>query len=746
MDSQDVNRLKNLLFTGNNGWEKEYQLICRKYNLNILKDGLLLAWIKDDELKSGKERSDIYYHNLKNIIGASFTTLYEYWTKEVVHEWISTFVQKKYPWFLCNSWIHLSEDYQSFLLEQSLLHYHVSNLFQLTKTTSMITFWNSNFWKNQLNVNNFFYQKGRFMKREFSKIIKYLSSEMDKIDKNNIEIIKQSLVKTKSPLFKVLIEHFYQTTPNPCSCSIIYWLESIISQNSVSFLKWWVSKFKMDLNYIGWYHLFVKVHPYHLTHKLDKDYRSPEKTEMIRVLLEALKENNIDNPKIWQDLSIYVEDEHSLFDIFAISNEGHTLLSFYLDELKQSVCRTSQEDAHLDEPDNFFKTVPYEQLFQSIEKKNTSSEGWTPLTNATRWGNGSTVLWLINQGSSIHTMSYTNNLRMAHNLLSLSMYNSDESVLQQILNNPLCKPFLKKWLENCIVDVVVGITRPWIPICFALKKLQILNQNLGLSNYKEMLLTTICRYVKQQNTNDLCNNSLIIFVGNLQGKLSSEYAYDIIYSNKNCHNHLAILNTLVKNGMINLPKLYFLLLKSDAPDYWAMAVENFELFGKEIGNISVEAKQNIMHCWIYRQGNTQNIRYLLKKMTHDWKWNLKQFPRTYYYCINYSYQPYQLLRWLYEAMIYNFPYILDYKSFYNSQYPFKNEFYTEIMKLTRAFSIMTRFLKRKEKELHKDVHTKRKRMIYQMVTYPGKRSKFSHQSHILEEGSNVYQRMLKCFS
>lgn len=743
MDSEDVYRLKKILFSGSNDWEKEYQLICRKYNVNILKDGILLTWIMEDELKSGKDRSDSYYRNLKNMIDASFTTLYEYWTKEVVKNWISIFVQQKYPWILCNSWSHLSGEYFEFLLEQSLLHFHVSNLFQITKNYPMITFWNSNFWKNQFNVNNFFYRRGRFMKREFVSLIKHLASDMDKIDNNNINIIKQSLVKTNSPLFKVFVEHFYQT--NTCSSSIIYWLNTIISESNVNLLKWWVSKFKMNINYEEWYHLFVTVHPYHITHKLDKNYRSREKTEILHILLNAFKENNINNPKIWQDLSIYIEADHSLFDIFAISYEGYSLLSFYFDELKHSVCRTLQEDAHLDEPNNFFKTIPIEQLFQSIEKKNTSSEGWTPLTNAIRWGNGSTVLWLINQGSSIHTMSYTNNLRMAHNLLSLSMYNSDESVLQQILNHPSCKPFLQQWLNNCIVDIVVGITRPWIPTCFALKKLQILHNILGLSNHKESLLSSLCRYVKLQNTGDLCNNMLIQYIGNLPGKLSSEYAYDIVYNNKNYDMHLNMLNTLIENGMINLTKLYSLLLKSDVPTSWVMLLEYYYAFNIEIRNIPLKFKMDILQSWIYRHGDTPNIRYILNKMINGWGWNLNQFSRKYYNYINYSYTPQQLLKWFYEAMIYQFPYILDCSSIYVSNYPYQTEFANEIMKLTRGFSVMTRFLKRKEKELHKDVHTKRKRMIYQMVTYPGVFPICPYRGHVLKEGSMVYQRMLKCF-
>ncbi len=747
MDSEDVYRLKNLLFTGCSTWENEYQLMCKKYNLNFIKDGILISWITDESLDTTKDKSDSYYIILKNMIDASFKTMYEYWTNEVVKNWITIFVQKKYPWFLCSIWNKYSEEYLQFLLEQSLSQFHVSNLFQINKNHSFSYFWNSSFWKNNEQVTVFFKRKGRFMKRELRSLIKYLASNLNNINNYYVDNIKESIIKSNTSLFKIFIEEFYKT--EPCPCALIYWINGVTSLNNVNLLEWWISNYKFKFTHEEWYELFVNVHPYHLTHKLDKNYRSYEKTETLQVLLNALKENNINNPKIWQDLSIYVENEHSIFDIFAISNQGYSLIDFYFNELKQSVARTLQEDAHLDEPDNFFKTIPFEQLFQSIEKQNMSTEAWTPLTNAIRWGNGSTVSWLINKGSSIHTVSYTNNLRMSHNLLSLSMYNSDETVLQTIINHDLCKPYLKKWLSNGIVDIIVGITRPWIPTCFAFKKLQILHQTFGLNPYKEIIIPTLCRYLKINNTNELCNSNLIKFIGNIPGKLSSEYVYEIIYSNKQIDIHYKILNSLVNNGMYNLPKLYSLILASNAPNEWSLAIENILPFKKEITSITIPQKMQILKFWILRVYNPIDIRFIVNKMINFWNWNLNSFSTDLY--LNNQCNPIQLLNWFYELMIFKFSYILDYRYILadismNPHYQYLNTLYDGLLKLSRAFSVMTRFLKRKEKELHKDVHTKRKRMIYQMVTYPGKRSKFSHQSHILEEGSNVYQRMLECFS
>lgn len=228
-----------------NGEKDKWNELCSRQNVEVWKNDILLKMIQEQ----GKQKyySESHLQLLKYILQNNILPPQSYIEYQKSKQWITTFIDKKYPWFICNSWNHLSPNYIYHLYEESLYNFHMENLYELCNNMLIENLWISDFWLNAYHVKKFVHK----IKKKND--ICFIKENLRYFPFENIEktIIFGEEIIGNSSLFKVFIYN--------SNLDNIFFLKIIIKKHNVSLLKWFIKNKSIHLAKRNCFNLLYKI-------------------------------------------------------------------------------------------------------------------------------------------------------------------------------------------------------------------------------------------------------------------------------------------------------------------------------------------------------------------------------------------------------------------------------------------------------------------------------------------------------
>lgn len=690
----------------------------------------LLTWVRQPGQRN--------YDEIKRCIHEHIELDRAYWGDDVCAEWIEMAVKLSFPWFVCNSWNHLSQTNVQLLYDMSLRGMHMSNIHQLLRN-GLVECWSSSFWDDSTKVNDFFMRRNQAKHAKFIKrfVREYLSQREPWGDMTCAPFMNvlTSLVENERD---ALLKWLYDRTP--CMRSLTF-MQLLIVHQRIDLIQWIADttdcRFPWRMSH--WYTLFVAVHPYHISNSLDRHYRSRIKHRMLLQLLRmfdrqcsAPTTESDANGISWTALLTHSEDHHCLLNFLAISHAGDVLLQFAMERAAGEIVGEGADAS---------------MAYAVVECEVVSQEGWTPLANAARWGVVSTVRWLLEHNAAIDFSSYTYNSMLSHNLLSLACYNSRDGVLDAILENKRCAPHLYTWLEAGYGDTLAGMCSPWISQSGRVSKLSTLVRRIPRAVYmKNYWLTVYNQHCSVPPTEDPLLDSLL----RIPGKITAAGTiFNLLI--RACDSAAGIrhmVSFLRTNGLRDYAPLYSLLLPHGSVTSEAILDEITRQndFDASMHRATDEMKKAIVFSWCMRitsrpavlEGLHNNVKQWCQTMRERWQWDLGFLPSDAVHGVLRLRGIDQ--RSIYELLRYGFPPIIG--TFMESNAMSGRHMRTERVyrRLGHYFILLRQFVRRRKQRWCTGTHRARRQLHFQLRCYP---PQAKPGKALLMRGSHAFNTMLQ---
>lgn len=405
-------------------------------------------------------------------------------------------VAKTFPWFLCERWVVRGTHYINQLLSLSLRHVHLSNLHHLVKN-QLISLWeDEDFWGDARDVEELVRRlrqstSGRnYLRRE-------LRAELETVPyfKRNVvaALVKAFIAhETLAPLrvmvanVKVAPQITYDdnddddpiVTDGPHG--YLSWAllgphssvqraatarDQLQFRRRVRFMSNCVELWR-NLNVTQWLDILYRIQP---TRRIVRGRCERDTYSHLYIVLSMFARVAECHPQLsWSMLcNTRHEQRTRLFDILAITTDGEQLMNMVMSHARRSAELRGKDPAsvtyatldptahgdvaHLIDGLTGLANEEYHEWWDT----NIASRRWFPIHNALRWGTVGTVRWLIENGvrSRVQECCYTRRTNVAHNVLSLAIYNRrDEAVLSYVLDMRTCPAYIRSSVAPPIVD------------------------------------------------------------------------------------------------------------------------------------------------------------------------------------------------------------------------------------------------------------------------------------------------------
>lgn len=411
-----------------------------------------------------------HYKLMCTLLDATMTANPAYWDTDQMGRWMDVLVERQYPWFVCSVWTLHRTEAVSLLHASSLTHHHTSNLHNLLHKGLIPNLWfEADDFLESLDAQVAFFKalptgrRGRGWRRElYAQFVHYPYDRTDCVVKTVNAIIQTGNLS--------LLQCFL-TQPDarkvwPAHRVLLAGL--CIDYEHVEMFEWVLEMYEtrcVVLSVTDWYNLACRVHPYHLTRTLHRNFKSAQKYRILRLLLEAFDARM---PKFaWLHLFTYSVREHSFANLLVYTYKGAALLEYAW----MKVCEAAADirDVYVldsvDELRNVRLTPEVcadpKRFFRTLEALTKNAAGWTALANALRWGSAPVVKWLVEHGADLDVSCTTGDA--THNTLSLACYNQNDHVLTYLLEHEQLSAWLVHWLMGGYHDIVSALTRYTMP-------------------------------------------------------------------------------------------------------------------------------------------------------------------------------------------------------------------------------------------------------------------------------------------
>ena len=671
VDVSEVRRLWEL------GKVEEFKAAAYTAKLNLWQDDIVYNWIAYGP-HSHQERSEVYsnvtmhYELMRILLDASIASNYSFWDEDQMKRWIDMLVERKYPWFVCKSWNHLTPLAISFLHESSMFHHHASNLHKLLHQRLIGNLWEaSDFMSSMTDQYSFFKQRptgkrGAAWRRELNGQFQYYPYDNIEFVMNTIKAL---VLSNQFSILKTFVLH----EQNEVSCWNAEGLViTCIQYERPEMLEWVLDQQRFIPTIHEWYIFACTVHPYHLEKKLHRDFRSPTKHKMLWILLNQF--DNMKSPADWIQLFTYSVQGHTFMQLLVMSYRGEQLLDFVWEKVLCAVRHSSFpiEFELLDTTQNVcitsdIATEP-KALFQYFEQLMKTENGWTVTSNAMRWGTKEVVVWLHEHGAELMFKCYTRGIRQ--NALSLACYNSQKGVLHYLLDQ-FSRFIVQPWVITAIDDLIYALTRHSLRLEASYYRFdKILNLCTHNSvSFKTCIVMAVSRRLEglldplddasaqEERVNQLPNPKSIPIVSfcETQGNSSQfcfhpllKRAFEIpcLMESTPCVSILSYCHTLSQfqtmytqllntHGMVRLSTLYHLLLakagrssENGIPWSFIQCMEKCPHFIHEMRYCyDTQLRRWITLLWSKQSSN--QFRIFLQRARYDWGWFLTDSLMTY---------------------------------------------------------------------------------------------------------------------
>ena len=670
-----------------------------------------------------------------------------YWSDEMCAEWIEVVVEHSLPWFICNSWNHLSCANVQRLYDESLRQYHTSNIHQLLRS-GLVESWSSTFWDGSNNTNHFFAHRnnaasGKFLKRFVRNHLSQSNPWGDAHSAAFINVIVALIQNERIALLKWLYDH--DTTEFMHS---LKFMELLVVHQCTDLIEWIVERADgtvLQWTIPQWYSLFVAVHPYHISNRLDRHYRSPRKYRLLLQLL-LLFDQQRPSPSdaiSWTALCTYTEDHQCMLNFIAISYSGDALLQFIVDRVAAELSAGEDSDPGAN---------PLSHAYRKIESEVISHEGWTPLANAARWGVPSTVCWLLEHDAAVDFTSYTYNSMLTHNLLSLACYNSIDGALGAILWHGRCTSHLYAWLETGYSDIIAGMCSPWITPAGAVVKLNAILDRIPRAEYiKNRWLAAYDHHCASFRGDTTLVYSLLRIPGEITATSS---VYNWLIHSHNCGTPLPQLIAFMReNGLRDYAPLCSLLLPRGNAVPHGSVVEDVIIgelarqddFDASMRRATDPMKKALFFSWCMRMTSHstrvadifEKVRLSCQYIRERWQWDLGRLPSEVVHgilqlrCID--------RKSIYEMLRSGFPPIIGPHGDKNmSGHHVRNE--NQYRRLGYCFTLLRRLLRRRIKQCRGDAVRAQRKLHFELLCCPPKPGRA-----LLTRGSPAFHTFLRKF-
>ena len=456
-----------------------------------------------------------HYKLMCTLLDAAMTANPAYWDTDQMRRWMDVLVERQYPWFVCSVWTRHRTEAVSLLHASSLTHHHTSNLHNLLHKGLIPNLWfEADDFLESLDAQVTFFKtlptgrRGRGWRRElYAQFVHYPYDRADCVVKTVQAIIQTGNV----PLLQCFLTQPDARRVWPAHRVLLARL--CIDDEHVEMLEWVLEMYEtrcITLTVTDWYNLACRVHPYHLTRTLHRNFKSAQKYRMLRLLLVAFDARM---PKsAWLHLFTYTVREHSFANLLVYTHKGAALLEYAWTK----VCEAAADirDVYVLESVDELRDVRLtpelcadpKRFFRTLEALTKNAVGWTALANALRWGSAPVVKWLVEHGADINVLCTTGDA--THNTLSLACYNQNERVLTYLLELHHLGAWLLHWLLGGARDIVSALTRYTVP------------EHVSLSRFRRVVaihtrMHALVAYDHYEDPSDILSRKIAGFKTNL---------------------------------------------------------------------------------------------------------------------------------------------------------------------------------------------------------------------------------------
>lgn len=349
--------------------------------------------------------------------------------------------------------------------------------------------------------------------------------------------------------------HFFMKTGN-----LLQLLKILILNDDEYHIRQWLEMNKLERRemeepiedcYEEWIDIFNCIHPHRKKQNCSKNYRKEIKYRIFSLLLHY-----VPTPLIVAILQYEIEhpvyrSTINLLDLIGMTYNGdrlfHTLRFL---KLKENNPHTNPAQSDL-----------YRRGINAL-----GNNRWTVLLNAIRWGSVKTVEYLLNDPlQQIWSSCKCVSAHSTHTPLTLACYNSDERILQLILEHPKTKPFIVKWIwltEDLVFALTMNCACPkFIKQKFKwLMSMYVFEDKMILEKMKNKLIRSIAE-MQRDNANATCLFELIM---SLEGQVHEMSLLNLlnVKSSRNIVYFLKIMMHLMKCDQLkeNFGNLYIEML------------------------------------------------------------------------------------------------------------------------------------------------------------------------------------------
>lgn len=483
---------------------KAFGHVLRESKVDLWAEDTLYKWVTEGPA-SHRDRvaSEAYpdvtahYELMRHLVDASTVSQPATWDDEAMKRWIDALVEHQYPWFVCKSWNHLSQSAISLLHEASLFHHHASNLHKLLHQGLIVDLWAAPDFMDSMSEQYRFFNrrpKGKAAKSWRREIVQQFQRYPYENRTGVTNTLKALLLGDHISLFKAFLQP--EAAAMCWRASTVY---LCIDYERPEMVEWVLAQRRFVPTVDEWYQFACTVHPYHLTGALRRNFRSPEKHRMLRVLFDQF--DALMAPVDWLHLFVYTETTHSFVHLLAMTYKGEDLLQHVWTRVSQTAQTNIGATLCLqvdDEERQMYLTPELVRdstnLFRAFEHLTTTKHGWTALTNALRWGTRAVVVWLLDHGATLQNTCFTGDA--LHTPLSLACYNSHASVLRLLLDREDPKTSLQPWFILSYKDIVAALLRHTLPASACTERFRSILE-VSVSPHSYSLKTCVVRTITE---------------------------------------------------------------------------------------------------------------------------------------------------------------------------------------------------------------------------------------------------------
>ena len=368
---------------------------------------------------------------------------------------------------------------------------------------------------------------------------------------------------------------------------------------------------------------------------------------------------------------------------------------------------------------------------------------WSPLAYATRYGNETTVKWLLQKKSYLSFIVNDYNENRTEDIISLAFLNKNKNVICTILdytgNNNL-KKILNTHFKAVSVKYILNDTNL---MYFTF----LLNNNLVSGIKNEYIYTSFPIIKRKQNFKHILNILL-----NLDGPLKKCSINQILQDKSLSTAEFKYYSELSLQTVLNydIPSVYYqLLCNLEIKDSHLKIFESQEKFQRTIKYTIPSLQKKIIEKICIRKLFNNSLLTAI----HQWGWKIRVFHdidivKIINCNLNFdkfvlSSQNYNLWKNYWYTLCKNgFPLIIDISIFEKSILGNEINYLKYFQRCMRSFRLMRRVVSKKERILRTIYTNQKKKVHFELLSFP----KQDNQRKIINNGSLIYQQMYIYFS